>query len=181
MLSLITYQVIDGWTGLRLLKIKEYDNYYRFIVKRKKSVVIRKLQDNDYSEWFFLWKAYLEFYETTLNESIYKETFRRLISLEHNNQGAVVAEVDKKLVGLAHYIIHPHNWKFEDVIYLQDLFTLPENRLSGIGRALIEAVYKVADNNGTPEVYWHTQTFNEKARYLYKNLAKLTPFIMYSR
>ena len=90
-------------------------------------MVIRKLQDNDYSEWFFLWKAYLEFYETTLNESIYKETFRRLISLEHNNQGAVVAEVDKKLVGLAHYIIHPHNWKFEDVIY--PVIGLPFDRM----------------------------------------------------
>ena len=54
-------------------------------------------------------------------------------------------------------------------------------RGKGIGRALIEAVYAEADRRGTPSVYWMTQDFNTTARQLYDRIAKLTPFIKYSR
>jgi GNAT superfamily N-acetyltransferase len=80
-----------------------------------------------------------------------------------------------------HYIYHPHNWKREDVCYLQDLYAVPEYRGQGVGRALIEAVYKTADANGTPAVYWLTQDFNQTARQLYDRVATLTPFIKYTR
>ena len=50
-----------------------------------------------------------------------------------------------------------------------------------MGRALIEAVYAEADRRGTPAVYWMTQDFNTTARQLYDRIAKLTPFIKYSR
>jgi GNAT superfamily N-acetyltransferase len=69
----------------------------------------------------------------------------------------------------------------EDCCYLQDLYTAPSVRGQGIGRALIEAVYKAADDNGTPKVYWMTQEFNKTARQLYDRIAQLTPFVKYSR
>lgn len=69
----------------------------------------------------------------------------------------------------------------EDVCYLQDLYVEPRLRGGGVGRALIEAVYEVADANGTPSVYWMTQDFNENARKLYDRIANLTPFIKYQR
>jgi len=46
---------------------------------------------------------------------------------------------------------------------------------------LIKAVYRAADDNGTPTVYWNTQHFNETARQLYDRIAQLTPFIKYQR
>ena len=64
---------------------------------------------------------------------------------------------------------------------MQDLFTLKEVRRQGIAKALIQAVYKAADTNGTPSVYWMTQEFNKKARTLYDQVASLTPFIIYER
>ena len=54
-------------------------------------------------------------------------------------------------------------------------------RGTGAGRALIEGVYKTADKNGTPNVYWTTQHFNETARKLYDRIGDLTPFIKYQR
>ena len=144
-------------------------------------MIIRPIQPDDYGAWHPLWSAYLEFYETSIEDAIYKLTFNRLVSSEHPKQCAFVAEMCGDLVGIVHYIIHHHNWKAEEVVYLQDLFAKSDQRGKGIGRALIEAVYKVADDNGTPTVYWMTQEFNHTARRLYDNIASVTPFIKYTR
>ncbi|SEQ10104.1 GNAT family N-acetyltransferase [Thalassovita taeanensis] len=144
-------------------------------------LTIRPLTEADAADWRRLWQAYLEFYETTLPDEIYQTTFQRLLSSDHPNQNALVATLDGTPVGLVHYIYHPHNWKVEDVCYLQDLYADPDVRGTGIGRALIEAVYAAADQHGTPAVYWMTQEFNTTARKLYDRIATLTPFIKYSR
>jgi len=145
------------------------------------SFVLRRLQKNDFQDWEALWRGYLEFYATAVESRVYKTTFERLISNENQLQNAVVAEQRGSLVGLVHYIFHPHNWKIEDVCYLQDLYVLPELRGCGIGRSLIEAVYLASDDAGAPNVYWLTQDFNEQARRLYDNIALVTPFIKYNR
>ncbi|CUH65932.1 ribosomal-protein-alanine acetyltransferase [Thalassovita gelatinovora] len=142
---------------------------------------IRPLCAADEADWRRLWTAYLEFYQSTVPEEVYQNTFARLIDSEKENQHALLALLDGKPVGLVHYIYHPHNWRQEDVCYLQDLYADPDVRGQGIGRALIEAVYKAADENGTPSVYWMTQDFNHTARKLYDRIATLTPFIKYQR
>lgn len=142
---------------------------------------IRPLTATDQPEWHRLWTAYLAFYETTLPEAVFETTFARLLDPAHPRQNALVAELDGRLVGLVHYIFHPHNWRIEDVCYLQDLYVDPGTRGTGAGRALIEAVYAAADANGTPAVYWLTQEFNTPARQLYDRIARVTPFIKYQR
>ena len=54
-------------------------------------------------------------------------------------------------------IIHPNNWKTDEILYVQDLFVQSGQRDKGVGHALIEAVYKAADDKGSPTVYWLTQ------------------------
>jgi GNAT superfamily N-acetyltransferase len=148
---------------------------------KRKLFEIRQLSDNDFINWKTLWKQYLEFYKTSVEDLIYETTFKRLISNHHFSQNAFVAEQENELIGLVHYIYHPHNWKIEDVCYLQDLFVLKTARGTGVGRALIESVYLAADRNGTPTVYWLTQDFNEQARKLYDNIGTITSFIKYNR
>ena len=104
-----------------------------------------------------------------------------MISSNHLSQNALVANEDKNLIGLVHFIYHPHNWKIEDVCYLQDLFVSPTLRGTGVGRALIEAVYSDADKNKTSTVYWLTQDSNQQARKLYDNIGSVTSFIKYNR
>ena len=132
-------------------------------------------------EWCGLWQQYLTFYETQLSEEIYKNTFKRLININIKSQNAFVAETGNKLIGLVHYIFHNDNWKLQDATYLQDLYTVPEFRGQGAGRLLIEAVYKAADDNNCPTVYWQTEQSNKTARVLYDKIAKLAPFIIYER
>lgn len=145
------------------------------------NITITALTAEHETEWRRLWTAYLEYYETSVPEEVYQTTFARLIDPAHTNQCAALAVQDGVPVGLVHWILHPHNWKIEDVVYLQDLYADPNVRGSGIGRALIEHVYAVADRGGTPTVYWMTQEFNTTARLLYDRIATLTPFLKYGR
>ena len=143
--------------------------------------LVRPLTESDRDQWAALWTAYLEFYESTVSEDVYASTFARLLGDDPNEFNAFVAEVDGTLVGLTHYLFHAHAWKVERVCYLQDLYADPSVRGSGVGRALIEAVYAAADAEGAPSVYWLTQDFNHTARQLYDRIGTKTPFIRYNR
>ncbi len=149
--------------------------------QKMREVSIAPITPRDEAEWRELWRGYLAYYETELPEDIYRSSFARLCDPEVTNYQGLIARVDGVAAGLVHFIYHLHGWKTEDVCYLQDLYTVPEARGTGIGKALIEAVYSAADKNGTPRVYWLTQDFNHTARRLYDQVAKLSPFIKYDR
>jgi GNAT superfamily N-acetyltransferase len=142
---------------------------------------IRPLQPEDEPSWRRLWTSYLQFYKTTVPDTVYASTFARLLGDDPRDFSALVAEVDGQLLGLTHFLFHRHAWKIEEVCYLQDLYVDPSARGTGLGRKLIEAVYARADAAGAPSVYWLTQDFNHEARQLYDRVAKVTPFIRYNR
>lgn len=144
-------------------------------------LTIRPVTAADQAEWRRLWQAYLTFYESERPESVYASTFARLLSGQRGEYQGLLALVDGKPVGLAHYLFHRTCWAVEDTCYLQDLFADPHVRGKGIGRALIEAVYAAADRHGAATVYWMTQEFNSTARRLYDRIGVLTPFIEYNR
>jgi GNAT superfamily N-acetyltransferase len=128
-----------------------------------------------------MWRAYLAFYETGVEDAVYDSTFARLLGDDPQDFSCFLAVMDGRPVGLTHYLFHRHAWKIENVCYLQDLYADPDVRGTGIGRALIEAVYAEADRKGAPSVYWLTQEFNTTARQLYDRIGTLTPFIRYNR
>tara|TARA_R110002020_G_scaffold198830_5_gene400066 strand:+ start:6571 stop:7035 length:465 start_codon:yes stop_codon:yes gene_type:complete len=148
---------------------------------------VRPVEAGDEAEWRRLWTLYLEFYESSVPEEVYLTTFARIISDHAANDATfynprgLLALSDGHPVGLVHYFYHRHCWQVDHVCYLQDLFASPEVRGTGVGRALIEAVYARADADGCPRVYWMTQEFNTEARKLYDRIATLTPFVKYSR
>lgn len=144
-------------------------------------LTIRPIEAGDEAEWRRLWTGYLSFYETSLDESVFRISFQRLLSPDRNEFRGLLALADGQAVGLVHFLFHRHMWRVENTCYLQDLYADPEHRGHGIGRALIEAVYKAADEEGCPSVYWLTQDFNSAARKLYDRIGTLTPFIRYNR
>lgn len=145
------------------------------------NLLVRELRETDKADWHALWTAYLEYYETTVNPEVYESTFARLLGDDPRDFDCLVAEQDGRLIGLTHYLFHRHAWKIEDTCYLQDLYAMPETRGTGVGRALIEAVYAAADAEKCPSVYWLTQDFNATARKLYDRIGTLSPFIRYQR
>ena len=145
-------------------------------------MIVRGLQREDKAGWQALYQGYHAFYERPdLPQSFFDAAFERLLSGDERDFRALVADEDGRLLGLAHYLFHPHLWYPEGSCYLQDLFTDASARGRGVGRALIEAVYAAADAEGVPSVYWMTQEFNYSGRMLYDRVGVRTPFIKYAR
>ncbi|MGJ8587913.1 MAG: GNAT family N-acetyltransferase [Yoonia sp.] len=145
------------------------------------SVTIRPLEAKDETAWRALWTGYLEFYKSSVPEAVYASTFARLLGDDAHDFHGMVAEQDGVVVGLVHYLFHRHCWRVENVCYLQDLYADPAVRGTGIGRKLIEAVYRAADQAGAPAVYWLTQEDNTTGRQLYDRVGQQTNFIKYQR
>ncbi|WP_417671485.1 GNAT family N-acetyltransferase [Roseibium sp.] len=143
------------------------------------TVIIRPLERGDRAEWEALWAAYLRFYEQELPTEVTDGLFQRLLGKGHHS--ALVAEQDGKLLGLVHYLAHDSTWSLRPTCYLEDLYVDENLRDGGVGRKLIEAVYREADSNGWGNVYWHTHHHNARARQLYDRIGRLSEFVRYDR
>lgn len=142
------------------------------------TIIVRPLRTDDRDQWQPLWDGYNLFYERPdLPGEITETSWARFLD-PAEPMFAAVAEIDGKIVGLVHYLYHRNTSMIEDVCYLQDLFTTPEARGLGVGRALIEYVYGEAAAAGSRRVYWQTQEWNP-ARKLYDQVATLSPFRRY--
>jgi GNAT superfamily N-acetyltransferase len=143
-------------------------------------IVVTELRDNDRERWAELWRGYLDSYETSLPDSIYEETWRRLMAPGPIfGFGARLGDPTSPLVGIAHYLFHDHAWSAKQVCYLQDLFVDAKLRGTGCGRALIERIAQVARGRDCLRLYWTTKKDNANARLLYDRLAKFNGFIRY--
>lgn len=142
--------------------------------------VIRSIGDDERAAWEPLWRAYLTFYETTLQPTIIDTTWARLND-PAEPMFALGAYVDGKLTGITHYLFHRSAWSISDSCYLQDLYVAESARGSGLGRALIDAVTQKAREAGSSRLYWHTHESNRTAQTLYDKVATLSGFIQYRK
>jgi GNAT superfamily N-acetyltransferase len=146
------------------------------------TIRIRPLAARDKADWLPLFKGYIEFYKATVADDIIEATWQRMIAHEPDfHVGLVAVNDDDRPVGIAHILFHRSTWSKTHYCYLEDLFVAPNLRAGGIGRALIEAVYREADARGCSRTYWMTQEFNYRARGLYDQMATKTPFVQYRR
>jgi GNAT superfamily N-acetyltransferase len=140
------------------------------------TVTIRSLNASDRANWEPLARGYKAFYNTPTTDAEFETAWQRLIA--NREVHALIAEVDGKIVGIAHFLFHTSVWT-PKVCYLQDLFTSPEARGKGVARALIEAVASAARTHGATRYYWLTLEHNATARALYDRIGKFHGFIRY--
>ena len=117
------------------------------------ALTIRDVRRDDFAQWKPLWDGYNAFYgrsgATALPDEITRTTWSRFFDA-YEPVHAFVAEREGRLVGLVHYIFHRSTVFLGPTCYLQDLFTAEAARGSGVGAALIEAVYERAGAAGCP-------------------------------
>lgn len=140
---------------------------------------IRDLQPQDRDDWERLYRQYAEFYKEPMNEDILARTWSWLLDAQHPLQGKVVATANGALLGLAHYRSFPEPLLGKDAGFLDDLFVSPDQRGSGLGRRLIEAVAQAGKEQGWPFLRWITAQDNAQARRLYDGLAQATAWVTY--
>jgi GNAT superfamily N-acetyltransferase len=143
-------------------------------------IVVRAIERDDRRPWERLWRGYNDFYERAIPAAVTDATWSRFFDA-YEPMHALVAEQGGQLVGLVHFIFHRSTSLDGPTCYLQDLFTAPKARGTGVGRALIEAVYERARQGGAGRVYWHTHETNETAMRLYDNVAEKTGFVVYAK
>lgn len=141
-------------------------------------VEIVPLADRHKPEWLPLWKGYQRFYEVDIDDQTTAHTWARLMD-PAEPMFVLGAMQDDVLVGIVHFIFHRSTWTTGDYCYLQDLFTAPESRGSGVGRALIAAVCERATAQGASRVHWLTREDNATAIALYEKVALRTGFIQF--
>jgi len=148
------------------------------------SLTIRPIARQDYDQWLPLWDGYNAFYgrsgPTALNPEITRMTWARFFDA-YEPVHALVAESERGLVGLTHYLFHRSTTAIEPSCYLQDLFTAEAARGQGVASALIYGVYERAKLAGSPRVYWQTHETNLTAQRLYDKVAERSGFIVYRK
>ena len=142
------------------------------------AVTVRRLRAGDHDRWLELWRGYLHFYRAEVPDTVTELSFARLCDGTDGMLG-LVAIVGEAPVGLAHLVFHGGTWTAQGFCYLEDLFVDPARRGDGVARALFEAVYAAAREQGCERVYWHTQQYNAPARSLYDTVGTPTSFIVY--
>lgn len=146
-----------------------------------KTLTVRPLNPGDSKRWNELWQGYVDFYRHKLPPDITELTWQRLLDPAHPFQGLAALDGQQRIQGIVHFHVHASTWSRAGYCYLEDLFVDPGCRGQGIGRGLIEAVYRAADEQGAERVYWHTEKTNEQAQHLYHQVAELTPFVQFRR
>jgi GNAT superfamily N-acetyltransferase len=146
--------------------------------------MVRTVRPSDYAQWKALWDGYNAFYgrkdETALPEEISLRTWSRFFD-GYEPVNALVAEESGMLIGLLHFIFHRSTIAIGPVCYVQDIFTLESARGKGVGRGLIEEVYRLAQTAGCGRVYWHTHETNASAMLLYDKVAEKSGFVVYRK
>jgi GNAT superfamily N-acetyltransferase len=142
------------------------------------SLLIRSALPSDESAWRHLWSGYCAFYGTTLPDTVTQRTWKRILDPDSAIM-CIVAELDGRLLGFAHCVVHENTWETQPVCYLEDLFVDPAARGDGVGRTLLEWLRNAMRAEGWARLYWMTRRDNVAARALYDRFAEADDFVRY--
>jgi len=131
------------------------------------NIVIRKAKKEDIPDIILLIKE-LALYEKALEQvSITKEELE--IDGFGNNPlfWIILAEQEKKIVGMSFYYIRYSTWKGK-CLYLEDIIVKEEKRGKGIGKLLFDATIEEAKKIDAALLTWQVLEWNSPAINFYK-------------
>jgi GNAT superfamily N-acetyltransferase len=164
--------------------LKSANNTDKREIELSNDILIRPIAKSDFPQWKSLWDGYNAFYgrtdATALPEETTRMTWARFFD-PNEPVHALIAEQAGQIVGIVHFIFHRTTISINPTCYLQDLFTLESARGKGVGRALIQEVYRHAQQAGCARVYWLTHETNKTAMELYDKVAEKSGFVVYRK
>ena len=142
-------------------------------------VNIRKIEARDEARWLALWEGYCRFYARELSEPKTRHTWTRIMDAGAPVHAIVAENAQRRVIGMANFIIHENTWTLTPVCYLQDLFVDPGERAVGVGKQLIDWLVAECKAQGWSRLYWNTKENNYRARGLYDKYAPQSGFLTY--
>lgn len=104
------------------------------------------------------------------------EQVRRVLSGDHPSArlllawGGPAAWAGPALVGLASWSLLWPAAGLTTSLYLKELYVAQAHRHDGVGRLLMEGIYRIAAERGCSRVEWTTDTSNTRAQQFYESL-----------
>ncbi len=142
------------------------------------SLEIRAIADADRVDWERLYAGYADFYRVTQTPEMRARVWSWIHDPAHQTEG-LVALLDGKPVGIAHFRAFARPLSATTGGFLDDLFVDPDARGSGAADALISAIADIGRSRGWSVIRWITAEDNARARKVYDRLAVKTPWVTY--
>ena len=139
---------------------------------------ICEIQQKHYEVWIELYHKYAEYYQVDIPKDNFDLTWKWLTTENYPFWG-ILADVDSKIVGFAHFRSLPSPLDSCEVGFLDDLFVLQEYRGKKIGYSLIEKVHQIGKSKNWPYINWITKDDNYTARTLYDKISTKTDWNFY--
>lgn len=128
-------------------------------------IIIRRAQEQDFSEIIVLIKEFALFQQTpervtiTLDQMLKEQAFFQCF----------VAEIDHKIVAFASFFFTYYSWTGK-ALYLDDLYVKEAFRKLGIGKKLLYAIIDLAKVQQCKKVRWQVSSWNTNAMDFYKKI-----------
>ncbi|MEQ8443633.1 MAG: GNAT family N-acetyltransferase [Alphaproteobacteria bacterium] len=132
-------------------------------------LTIRPVEARDYTAWDPLYVGYCKFYRVPTTPEKRRVVFDWLMDEAQVLEG-LVAELDGKVVALAHFREMPRPLHGAMMGFLDDLFVDPDARGAKIGEAMFERLTQICRERGWKVMRWLTQDHNYRARTLYDRI-----------
>lgn len=111
-----------------------------------------------------------EFEQLTDLLEVTPETLRPHLFGERPVAECVVGEVDGEVVAFALFFTNFSTFLAKPGLYLEDLYVRPAQRGTGLGRALLEHLGRLAAERGCGRFEWSVLDWNERAIRFYEGL-----------
>ncbi len=130
---------------------------------------IRQATKQDTSKVLYLIKQ-LAIYEKMEDEVIATEELLNEWMFEKQVASALLLEDGNQAVGFALYFFNFSTFVGRAGLYLEDLYILPEYRKKGYGKALFQALIKIANENHCGRMEWVCLDWNQPSIDFYLSL-----------
>jgi GNAT superfamily N-acetyltransferase len=138
---------------------------------------IRKATEEDIPQLLRLMRELAEFEKyadafAVTEEVLREQGFRRSPPDFH----CLVAEEGGELTGFLVYYIVPFTYRAKPNVIIKELYVAEEHRGEGVGRLLMKAVAKEAEQAGCGMIKWYVAKWNQRGIEFYERLgAKIDP------
>ena len=143
------------------------------------TISLKPLDREDKDGWLELWQGFLENYGENASAHLTFSTFDKLVTKEHPLRARIALDENRRIVGFIHYFLHDSTWQTRESCFIEDLYVASDMRRQGIGRQLLDDVYRVAGINRWSRVYMAVPGSDETALSFFENVSEEKDWVIF--